>query len=134
MIVVDASLALKWLVEEERSDEAISWAAKQEQLIAPTLMRVEVANALFKKARDGEIESGAVPYAFASLSTFITNWTELDDVVSDALLLALELRHPVYDCCYLALAQQQGLQVATAGVKLIRRCRGTRAEHLILNW
>ena len=134
MIVVDASLALKWLVEEERSDEAIGWAAEQDQLIAPTLMRIEVANALFKKARDGDIHSGAVPRAFASLSTFITEWTELNDVVDHALLLALELRHSVYDCCYLALAEQREVQVATADLELIRRCRDTRAEHLILDW
>ena len=97
-------------------------------------MRLEVANALFRKARDGDINSDAVPRAFASLSTFITEWTELNDVVYRALSWALELRHPVYDCCYLALAEQRELQVATADLRLIRRCRGTRAEALILNW
>ncbi len=53
VVVVDASLAFKWLVKEDRSDEARaisrSWASQGVQTAAPYLMPVEVANALHRR-------------------------------------------------------------------------------------
>ena len=52
-VVVDASVAFKWLVEEEYSDEATSltrhWADAGIQPAAPPLMPFEVANALHRR-------------------------------------------------------------------------------------
>ncbi len=49
-VVVDASLAVKWLVEEDDSDRAHAalqaWVAQGITRIAPYLMPFEVANAL----------------------------------------------------------------------------------------
>ena len=65
--VVDASVAVKWLVEEPDSDAALALAESGEELHAPRLMASEVANALWRKARLGQIEradaSAALPWA-----------------------------------------------------------------------
>lgn len=55
-IVVDASVAVKWLVAEEGSDVANRLLTDGGDLYAPRLMASEVANALWRKARLGEIE------------------------------------------------------------------------------
>ena len=58
-VVVDASLVLKWLVEEDDSDRAHaalrSWVARDITRIAPYLMPFEVANALHRRTVRGEL-------------------------------------------------------------------------------
>jgi predicted nucleic acid-binding protein len=57
--VVDAGLAVKWLVREVHSDEAYtlarSWAQEDVYPMAPYLMPVEVANALYRRVIRQEI-------------------------------------------------------------------------------
>ena len=57
-MVVDASVALKWLVEEEGSEAANRLLQGDHELYAPRLMASEIANALWRKARLGEIGRG----------------------------------------------------------------------------
>ena len=61
-VVVDASLAVKWLVEEVDSDKAHaalqSWATQDITRIAPYLMPFEVANALHRRVLRGELTVG----------------------------------------------------------------------------
>jgi predicted nucleic acid-binding protein len=56
-VVVDASVALKWLVEETGSDLAERVAA-QHELIAPELIVAEVQNALWRVERAGRLIGG----------------------------------------------------------------------------
>jgi predicted nucleic acid-binding protein len=50
MIVLDASVTVKWFASEPGSAEARSLVRSDEELVAPELMQVEVASALVKKA------------------------------------------------------------------------------------
>ena len=52
---VDASIACKWFVEEEGSDEAEQLLAVGEVLLAPELIVAEVCSALWKKLRAGHM-------------------------------------------------------------------------------
>ena len=65
-VVVDASLAIKWLVEEDDSDKAHavlqSWVAQDITRIAPHLMPFEVANALHRRVLRGELNIGSKPH------------------------------------------------------------------------
>ena len=58
-VVVDASLAVKWLVEEDDSDKAHavlqSWVDQDITRIAPHLMPFEVANVLHRRVLRGEL-------------------------------------------------------------------------------
>ncbi len=55
-LVVDASIAIKWVVEEEGTPQALA-LRKSARLIAPDLLVAECANILWKKARRGELSS-----------------------------------------------------------------------------
>ena len=48
-----------------------------------------------------------------------------------ALAIAIELRHPAYDCFYLALAERSTSPLVTADDRLIRRCANTAFEKLV---
>ena len=52
-IVIDASVALKWVLNEPETGAAL--ALRAEQLIAPALWLAEAANALWRHVRLGEI-------------------------------------------------------------------------------
>ncbi len=54
-LVVDANIAIKWLVEEEGSDSAERLLEGDHDLHAPRLMVPEVADALWRKSQLGEI-------------------------------------------------------------------------------
>ena len=60
--MVGASLAVKWLVEEDDSDKARaalqSWVAGDVTRIAPHLMPFEVANALHRRVLRNELTVG----------------------------------------------------------------------------
>ena len=55
-LVVDASVAAKWLVAEDDSDAARGLAASGDELHASRLMASEIAGTRWRKARLGEIE------------------------------------------------------------------------------
>ena len=48
-----------------------------------------------------------------------------------ALAIALDLRHPVYDCFYLALAEARGSRSVTADDCLLRVCARTPFAKLV---
>ena len=112
--VVDASVAVKWLVVEEDADVARELATSGQDLHAPRLMASEVANTLWRKAQAGEIERRAAGVLMANVPDMPVRWGAEELVVGDALRLALALDHPVYDCLYLALALRMGATVVTA--------------------
>ena len=67
-LVVDASVAVKWLGAEEDSSAADRLLAGGDDLHARRLMVSEVANALWRKARIGEIERGRAGILMAAVS------------------------------------------------------------------
>lgn len=116
-LVVDASVAVKWLVAEEESESANRLAAGAEDLHAPRLMASEVANTLWRKARLGEIGRDRAGVLMAALTEMPVRWNVDETLCADAVRLALALDRPVYDCVYLALAHRVGAQVITADVR-----------------
>ncbi len=116
-LVVDASVAVKWLVAEEDSESANRLAAGAEDLHAPRLMASEVADTLWRKARLGEIGRDRAGVLMAALTEMPVRWNVDETLCADAVRLALALDRPVYDCVYLALAHRVGAQVITADVR-----------------
>ena len=113
-LVVDASVAVKWLIAEDGSDAADRLLTNGDDLYAPRLMASEVANALWRKVRMGEIERGQAGALTAAVLEMPVRWSADETVCADAVRLALALDRPVYDCVYLALAHRLGARMVTA--------------------
>ena len=60
MIVLDASVAVKTYLEEAGGEAATELLAGTEKLLAPELIRVEVAGAWCRRRRTGELEAAEV--------------------------------------------------------------------------
>lgn len=128
-VVVDASVAVKWLVREVYSDRAESltrtWLRQGTRIVVPYLMLVEVSNALYQKARQGEIALDSAAGMVENLvSQDITLW-ETSGLHSRALELAAALDQPaIYDAHYLALAEIIDCDLWTADERFFRAGTG----------
>jgi predicted nucleic acid-binding protein len=125
-LVVDASVAVKWLVPEPRSEAAEGVLAAADDLLAPDLLPVEVANALWKKVGRGELTVAEATEVLEVLGTTRLEIRPCAPVLNRALELARALDHPVYDCVYLALAELSRAQLVTDDGSLARRARRRR--------
>jgi predicted nucleic acid-binding protein len=111
-IVVDASVAVKWVLDEPGSEAAV--ALRDQELIAPALWLAEAANALWRHARIGEISNDQAVALFSELREAPLASLPIEPHIKPALKLAMEIGHPVYDCLYLALALHHQTHVVTA--------------------
>ena len=126
-LVVDASVAVKWFVEEEYSAEAVRLLESRHELHAPRLLASEVGNALWRKARAGELERSKAGTLSAAISDAPVRWAEDEEYSPEAVRLALALERPVYDCLYLALAHRVGATLVTADARFANALAAT--EH-----
>jgi predicted nucleic acid-binding protein len=113
--VIDASVAVKWLVAETFSEEAARLLDVEVTRIAPELLFAEAANALWAMYQRGDIGREDVAEAIDVLKTApVAIPCSMRQLAASAGRLAVDLDHPVYDCFYLALAIQEQHPVVTA--------------------
>ena len=109
--MVDASVGLKWLVEQAGSDAAVALVAGR-ALVTSTLFWAEAANALATKERHGEPDRAGMEDAGRDLAQAPLEIAPLDlACAAAALALAAELEAPGLDCCCLELALTRGTVV-----------------------
>jgi predicted nucleic acid-binding protein len=111
-VVIDASVALKWVLVEPDSDLAV--ALLDQDLIAPAFWLIEAANALWRRGQQGQITADQVTDRIVELRNAPVSSPVVDDDLLAAASLALELGHPIYDCLYLAMAIRENAVVVTA--------------------
>jgi predicted nucleic acid-binding protein len=119
--VVDASVAVKWVIPEVLSDEADRLRAGDDEMLAPDMLLVEVANALWKKTAGGDISPVEADRAFALVNESGIDLRPTAPLLPRAMQVARRLKHPVYDCVYLALAEREHATFITADRRLLRR-------------
>lgn len=120
-LVVDASVALKWVLVEPDSERART--VLYHRLVAPDWWRVEAANGLWKALHQGEVDLAEAREGLAQLADAPVETEASTDLLADAMTLADRLRHPVYDCLYLALAIRRGIRMITADGRFIKAIR-----------
>ncbi len=126
--VVDASVAVQWLVDEENSTQALQLLYGEVRLIAPDLIFAEVANALWKMQRRREIEIEQMEKAINTLRfSPMLSPASMQELSTSAIRIAAEIDHAVYDCYYLALAVRSNCEVVTADKRFLNKVR-SRAE------
>jgi predicted nucleic acid-binding protein len=130
--VVDASVALKWVVPEAGSAAAVALRAADSHLIAPTLVSAEIGNALWKKTMRKEIDRREAVSALRLALSHFAEFIPFDDFRETALELAIELRHPIYDCFYLALAERERCPLITADGSLLAAAKTMKGVELRL--
>lgn len=120
--VVDASLATKWLIEENDSALADALLARWfDRLHAPDLFLIEVARAIVRRCNERVITSDTAQETLGDFRWRILPGIALHRVtpplMAEGARLAIDLGHPLQDCIYLALADELGVPLVTSDVK-----------------
>ena len=128
VVVVDASLAIKWLVEEDDSDRAyalfLDWDASGVQIAAPYLMLAETVNALHRKVVDGKLTPQSMSRILENMDALEIRFHNLPNMHGRAWRLADQLSQgAVYDSIYLALAERLDCELWTADRRFYRAAR-----------
>jgi len=122
--IVDASVAVKWVVQETDSVQArLLSTAKLE---APDLLPIECAYILWKKVRLGDLAVGQASSCLDLLLSSPIVLAGTGNLLDSALRIAMGLNHPIYDCVYLALALRRNVPLVTADGKLVNAVRKHR--------
>ena len=131
VVVLDASVAFKWLLTDEADTAAAVGLLRQQRegrlrLIAPRQIEVEVANALRKAALAGRIATSA---ASAGVDRWLTVASESLHLVENRRLLRPALRESLrwgislFDALYVSyvsLAVTAGTRLVTGDRRLLR--------------
>ncbi|HWA50577.1 MAG TPA: type II toxin-antitoxin system VapC family toxin, partial [Dongiaceae bacterium] len=117
-LVVDASVVIKWFIDEPLHDYARQLLKGSESLYAPDLLLAEVGNIIWKKVIRGEIGEEQARKIAQSLRDLPLTLQSSDALIERALQIALSIKHPVYDCLYLACAEALGSTLVTADERL----------------
>jgi predicted nucleic acid-binding protein len=118
-LVVDASVAIKWVIAEADNEPAIT--LRHHSLIAPDQLFAECANVLWRKLRRREITEDEAVTAAQTLEQADLVVVPTRGYMARAVAIATELDHPAYGAIYLAVAETFGLRLATADDRLIRK-------------
>ena len=123
--IVDASVAVKWVLRETNSDRATALAASNALLLAPDILVVEVANALRKAVSAARVPRSYAENALAGLRTLFDPLIASNDLIDEAFARAIELRHPIYDCIYLTASRRLSAPLITADIAFAAKVAGT---------
>ncbi len=117
--MVDASVALKWFVDEQYAQESRTLLGDRSELHTPELIAVEIANVLSKRVRRGQLlpeSARLIRGRYGRVGLIQHNVTHL---LGPAFELSIATAASVYDCIYLALAVLLDLQLATADRRFV---------------
>lgn len=124
--VVDANVAVKWFVRQPDSPQAQAVVAAGDALLAPDLIIPEVANALWRHLKAGEIEFDRAVVAMDDLPRLLSDIVSTTTLSKAALHMAAALNHAVYDCLYAALAVERNATFITADRRFAEKLRTSR--------
>lgn len=127
-MIVDASVAFKWFVADQDSDDAHAILRSTEALAAPDLILTEVAAALGKAVRAGALDAKDARASLERLPSLFVELLPASPFVLRALELSLLLKQTLQACHYLALAEARDEILITADRALIKSTQGSRWE------
>ncbi len=132
-VVVDASVAAKWLIEEPGSDASLQLRASEYELVCPDLLFLEVGNVIWRKVRAGEIEEVDGRVMIAAILDAPMQIESAAALLPAAWEIAVRHDRSVYDGVYLALAVALDAQLVTADRRLARALGGSALEERVVS-
>jgi predicted nucleic acid-binding protein len=134
MIVLDASVVLKWIFEnEEGSDRALRYrdmhVSGEQPIAVPDLFFYEVANVLLTRTR---LDAAVVSEAFSMLWSFDLEVCDLGfEEFSSAIQISRCYGITLYDAAYVELARRLQCDLVTSDKKLHGKVKALRQVRLL---
>jgi predicted nucleic acid-binding protein len=136
-LVVDASVAIKWCVPaqteplvHEASELLKRHRTGEIELLVPDIFWAEVGNVLWKSIQQGKAHARDAKQGLQLLRALQLPTTAIQELLSQAMEIALRYSRSVYDSLYIALAEQAQCDLITADEKLANAV----AAYLPVKW
>jgi predicted nucleic acid-binding protein len=129
VIVIDASVAVKWFIEEHDSNFAKQLLLEEQgNLCIPDIFVVEVSATLVREANANKADSEVFRTGLYHLTDMIDRQALVLERrspghITDAGYLAINLGHPLKDCIYLALAMELECELITADIRFAAKAQ-----------
>jgi predicted nucleic acid-binding protein len=124
-VVVDANLALKWVLLEEDSPLSLglldAWTNDRKKILAPALFAYEVSNILHRQALTGKLTYEEALRGLSKLFSLgiLLHFAFYEELSARAMEFARRFHLPAtYDAHYLALAHREQCEFWTADARL----------------
>jgi predicted nucleic acid-binding protein len=122
--VLDASVAFKWLIPETDSDKALKllddFQNAIHELISPDILPAEVTHSLTRAERQGRVTPVQGNQLFIDFMNQTPPLYPYISLLPSAYAISSSMRIGVYDCLYVALADEENCEFVTADDKLIK--------------
>jgi predicted nucleic acid-binding protein len=125
MIIVDANVAIKWIIKQPLRDRALAVLTRSDILVAPTLFVSEMTSALWQYVRAGQIASEQARRGLVAALAQVALLEADAELAERALTVALELGYAPYDCLYLVAALRRNAPFVTADKRFVNRLAAT---------
>ena len=133
-VVLDASMTITWLFDDERTEAAHSIMLRvvADGAIVPSLWRLEVANVLRNAARRGRCDEAFIDHSLARLDRFKIKIDDETDLHAWGATRALSREQDLtpYDAAYLELAIRKRWPLASCDGDLVEAARRRSVEVL----
>lgn len=126
-LVLDASVAVKWVVEEVGTVAALALRAHF-KFLAPELLIVECANVLAKKIKRRELSEKGALLCARLLTVADIEFVSTRILMEKVVRTAVQIDHAAYDCLYLMLAIENDCHFVTADEDFLKKLRNKNSE------
>ena len=136
VVVADASVIIKWFVEEEYSNKALDlrddYVSRLTDITSPDILSFEVLNSLRYNPEFGEKDLKESTAAMEKYSFWY--FPLLGELAEKSIENALRYGISIYDASYISLGELRRTTVYTADEKLLRKVKGIHWVHHISDY
>ena len=136
VVVADASVVVKWFVEEEHSDKALDlrddYVSRMTEITCPELLPFEVLNSLRYNPELGEKDLKQIAIAMEKYNLWY--FPLMGELAEKSIENALKYGISIYDASYISLGELRGTTVYTADEKLLRKVKDLPQVRHISNY
>ena len=122
IVVLDASAAAEIAGKTQAGIDIINVLMRSEQTVAPELYITEICNYMWKTGRKNKGIADVCIEIAGECIDYIDEYVHADELWKEALRLAQDLDHPVYDMLYAVLARRHDATLLTMDAKLCEIC------------
>jgi predicted nucleic acid-binding protein len=131
-MVIDASVAVKWFIDEDRSVDAQRLLAADADLMAPASILYEIFHALWDAARTRRLPGKRLPELAEVTPTPFALLVPIEQLYAAAAAMAQAHNLSIYDCAYVALAQREHAELITADKRMFAVARKAKVKARLL--
>jgi predicted nucleic acid-binding protein len=122
--ICNSSVSFKWVVPEVDSDKALrlrdNFRNGVHELLAPDVFPIEIGHALTRAERQGRVSAANGWALWLGVMADCPHLVPSIPLMPRAYEISSRMRVGIYDCLYVALAEQENSELVTADDKLIK--------------